>query len=205
MPSKQDILIALLPMKMRARKENLLFHHKGISYEVCLTPEELDSENAVGAYIWGPGYWTLIPNNKRIIKETEMELRINWKQISNENLIYYRRYFVASITPNDVMKEFCIATRKPSGWKQSNGDTVDFKVTHVSLIEKLAHDFPFTSYAIGNKIEILETIDDYELYSIGEIVGKYDKMSTWAIRMEDNFVLLMKSKDFRHHYSGGGV
>ena len=69
MPSGQDILTNLIPMKMRARKENLLFCGNLLTTKTCLTPEELDNKNAIGEFIWGPGYWTLIPNNKEEMVE----------------------------------------------------------------------------------------------------------------------------------------
>ena len=75
-------------------------------------------------------------------------------------------------------------------------------ITHVCLISKLSHAIIPTSYAIGDKVEITRTYSEYEKCSVGEIVGKYYQGQTWCVRMEDNFVIIIKNEDFRHHFVG---
>ena len=203
MPSKQDILIALLPMKKRARKENLLFHHKGVFPEVCLTPGELDSENAVGAYIWGPGYWTLIPNNEKITKEDEMELNIKWVEIREVNVLIGRLYFLADISRAGNVKSFCVAHQTLGGWTASDKANVPFAVTHACLIDEVSHTISSPAHAIGDRVIISEHVEEHMKGDIGEIVGKYDKMGTWCIRMEDNFVILLEHKYFKRYHPEG--
>ena len=65
---KIDILKSLIPMKLRARREDLVFQHIGMHKEVRLTPEELDQYNAEGKYIWGPPNWRLEPKTSDACK-----------------------------------------------------------------------------------------------------------------------------------------
>ena len=64
------ILQSLVPMKLRARRKDLMFQHTGMHGEVRLTPEELDQHNAEGRYIWGPPNWELEP---KTLAERERE------------------------------------------------------------------------------------------------------------------------------------
>ena len=150
MPTRSNILTSLVSMKMKAREENLLFQGNGIHKNVCLTPEELDNGNALGHYIWGPNYWTLIPNNKEIIKEKEMELKIEWTRIRDAKLVAYSYYFVQNnAKENAVIKTFCIASWQVGEWKLVGGTSVPYKVTHVCRINGITHAFSRPSYGIG--------------------------------------------------------
>ena len=133
-----------------------------------------------------------------------MELNIEWTDIRNTNLIRYKHYFVMR-TPDGGTGagRFCTAYWTGREWKSANLIPVPFHVTHVCSIDKVDHILLPSAYAIGDRVEILTSIDDYKEYSIGEVVGKYDRAHTWAIRMEDRFVILMADQYFRHYHSGG--
>ena len=133
-----------------------------------------------------------------------MELKIEWVDIRNTNLIRYKHYFVMrTLDGGTGSGHFCTAYWTGREWKSANLIPVPFCVTHVCSIDKVDHILLSSAYAVGDRVEILTPIYDYEKYSIGEILGKYGRSHTWAIRMEDRFIILMDDKCLRHYHSGG--
>ena len=128
-----------------------------------------------------------------------MELNIEWTRVEDVKMSQLGRfYFVANIHEYGLIREFCIAYKVLEVWKSSKNTTVPFEVTHVSSIREVTHKILPSAYAIGDEVEILTSVDDYDTHSIGRIVGKYDKPYTWAVRMEDRFVILLEDKLFKH-------
>ena len=137
-----------------------------------------------------------------LIKETEMELNIKWVEIREVNALRGKFYFVANIFREGGVKDFCIAFKTPESWKIHEKLLVPFEVTHVGLIDRITHTISRPTHAIGDRVIISVLVEEYKEGSIGEIVGKYDKMSTWCIRMEDNFVILLEQRWFKRYYPG---
>ena len=138
-----------------------------------------------------------------LIKGDEMELNIKWVEIREVNVLRGRCYFVAYISNEGEVVDFCIAYKVLECWRLNKYHIVHFKVTHACLINEVTHKISPPSSAIGDKVVISTSIEEYKAGSVGEIVGKYDKTRTWCIRMEDNFVILLKDKWFKHYYPGG--
>ena len=135
-----------------------------------------------------------------------MELNIEWTKVEDVTLLPNEYYFVGSsmhTIPTHNVRCFSVAYRCPTEWRLLDGNAVHFNITHVCLISKISHAIFPVSYAIGDKVELIKTDCDYEQYSAGEIVGKYDQGQTWAVRMKDNFVILIKNENFRHHFAEG--
>ena len=133
-----------------------------------------------------------------------MELKIEWTEIGAAGVMSYQPYFVTNAPEKDaVITAFCIAYWLGGHWVSPDNTPMSIKVTHVCRIGKSYHTFLPCVYAMEDKVEILACIDEYEKGSIGKIVGKYDMAKTWCIRMENNFVILLEEKRFRHCYPGG--
>ena len=137
------------------------------------------------------------------LRGSKMELKIEWRKVEDVKLLHGRLYFIANISKYGITQKFSMGHRVQNGWQSNEGITEPFEVTHASLIHRVTHKILPTSYAIGDKVEIIKTECDYKQYSVGEIVGKYDLGQTWCVRMEDNFVILIKNEDFRLHFTGG--
>ena len=133
-----------------------------------------------------------------------MDLHIEWTKVEEVKILHGRFYFVALVYKDGIIEDFSIAYRVLGGWKSNKHMEVPFKVTHVSSIRGVTHKLIPTSYAIGDKVEVTKTDCDYDKFSVGEIVGKFDLGQTWAIKMKDNFVILVNQKDFNHCSKGGG-
>ena len=133
-----------------------------------------------------------------------MELNIKWTEIREVMVLPEQLYFVAEASKKDVILYFCIAYKAPTGtWKVTSNFVVPFEVTHASIISGLHHEIFAPANAIGDKVVISPSINEYKAGSIGEIVGKYNKSRTWCIRMEDNFVILLEDKWFKRYSPGG--
>ena len=132
-----------------------------------------------------------------------MELNIKWAEIRKVNVLYGKFYFVADIYKKGDIKSFCIAYKASKEWKLNDLQFVPFKVTHACLIDGITHKLPLTTYDIGDRVVTSTDIKKYKVNSVGEIVGKYDKMGTWCVRMEDDFVILLEDKWIKSYYPGG--
>ena len=200
--STHKILASLIPMKMEARKSNLLFKHTGIAGNFCGTPEDLDNENSNGRLIWGPANWELVPNDK---KRGKLELNFEWIHLYRMHITTDLDYAVRSELDNSDMPAIVLAYRDSRGrWLMRDKTPVPFPVAYVCHIDELTHSFMRGPFAVGDKVEILVRIGEYDKGSVGEIVGKYNRMHTWAIKMEDRFIILLETKDFILFNSKGG-
>ena len=132
-----------------------------------------------------------------------MELNIKWTEIREVKLLRGQPYFIAEASKEGSIGGFYIAYWVLGEWKIAQGYTLSIKVTHVCSIHEVTHKFYTSAHAIGDRVIISTSIEEYKKGSIGEIVGKYDKTRTWCIRMEDNFVILLKDKWFNRYYPGG--
>ena len=132
-----------------------------------------------------------------------MELNIKWTEIREVNVLPGRFYFVADISKEGNVTDFCVAYKVSGGWRLSKFYTVEFKVTHACIIDEVNHKISTPAHAIGDRVVTSTSIEDYKIGSVGEIVGKYDKARTWCIRMEDDFIILLEDKYFKHYYPGG--
>ena len=132
-----------------------------------------------------------------------MELNITWIEIREVNILRGRSYFVADISKEGNVTDFCIAYKVSDCWRLSRFYLVDFKVTHACLIDGVTNKISTPAHAIGDRVVISETLEEYKRGSVGEIVGKYDKSRTWCVRMEDDFVILLEDKWFKRYYPEG--
>ena len=133
-----------------------------------------------------------------------MELNIEWKKVADERIRLNDLHFVALRGDDGVIVKFCMAFKKRGcGWWLNDNSQVHFEVTHVCPIRKVVHKISYAIYSIGDEVQILRAIEEYGKNSIGQIVGKYDLMRTWAIKMEDDFVIILRESDFRHYLKGG--
>ena len=132
-----------------------------------------------------------------------MELNIKWTEIREVNVLPGRFYFVADSYKEGNIKNFCIAYKVLDCWRLNKFYLVGFKVTHACLIREVTHKISTPSHAIGDRVVISTTVEEYKSGSVGEIVGKYDKSRTWCVRMEDNFVILLEDKWFKRYYPKG--
>ena len=133
-----------------------------------------------------------------------MKLNIEWTRVEDASPSQPGRfYFVTNVNKDGIVQEFCMAYKVLKEWRLNKYVTVPFEVTHVSYIGGIDHKILPSAYAIDDMVEILVPIYNYEKYSIGQIVGKYDESHTWAVRMKDRFVILMAAKRFRHYSSRG--
>ena len=133
-----------------------------------------------------------------------MELNITWTEIREVNILPGRFYFVADIYKDGAVKNFCIAHNVSGLWWRVPGKTpTDFTVTHACIINKVTHVISPPAHAIGDRVIITISVEEYMKGSVGEIVGKYDKMRTWCIKMEDDFVILLEQKWFKRYLPVG--
>ena len=197
-----DILVSLIQMKMEARRSNLLFQNIGMHKEICISAEKLDNENAKGHLLWGPDNWKLVPNDK---KKDSLTLNLEWVSLRNADIITDKPYFVRNASSGSAGYGAAVALayrNSMSSWYITTQTSVPFEVAYICRIGKLTDTFINGPFAVGDKVKLSWSIACYEANSVGEIVGKYDKTHTWAIRMEDNFVILAATNSFRQYNSG---
>ena len=130
-----------------------------------------------------------------------MELNIEWIRIEDANVLSKQLYFVGKVSEKGVVRTFCLANRVSGVWLLDYYLVVPFKITHICPIHKVSYETPSNLFAIDDMVETLSPINDYKKHSVGQIVGKFDSSRTWCIRMEDNFVLLLREDEFRYLHS----
>ena len=128
-----------------------------------------------------------------------LELNFQWVRSYNMIIVSNKLYAVRNeLCPNNK-RAVAIAYRTITGdWQITSQIPVPFKVVYVCHIEKVTDTFINGPFAIGDRVELLESIDDYEIASTGEIVGKFDLSRVWCLRMQDNFVILVKDHKFKN-------
>ena len=195
-----DILDSLTPMKMEARRANLLFQHTGMHKEICVSPERLDNENAQGRLIWGPTNWELVPNEKK--ETTNLTLNFEWIHLYKTRIVTDRLYAVRNELGLGRGGAIALAYRNSTNrWYMAPQAPVPFSVVYVCDIEELTDVFTNGPFDIGDKVELLTSVDCYEASSVGEIIGKYNLRETWAIRMKDNYVIIVREDQFKNTVS----
>ena len=132
-----------------------------------------------------------------------MELNIKWTAIREINVFGGTFYFVADISKKGNIKAFCIAFKTSEGWQTYEKLPVHFEVTHAYLINKIIHKVEFGAYAIGDGVRVLKSFRNYRAGSVGEVVGKYHATKTWAIKMEDNYIVILEEREFNHYFPKG--
>ena len=137
-----------------------------------------------------------------LFKEKEMDkltLNFEWVHIYKENIITNKIYVVRNDTNPNNETATVLASRNAGGnWVITAKIPVPFPVAYICNIEKRTNTFINGPFSIGDKVELLESVDYYETASQGEIVGKYDISRTWCVRMNDNFVILIKDDKFKN-------
>ena len=133
-----------------------------------------------------------------------MKLNITWIEIREVNILPGKFYFVADISKDGVVKNFCIAHDVLGlGWRVPGKTLPAFTVTHACFINEVTHVISPPAHAIGDRVITSISVAEYMKGSIGEIVGKYDKTRTWCIKMEDDFVILLEQKWFKRYLPVG--
>ena len=131
------------------------------------------------------------------------KFHFKWVNLHTEDIINNRYYAVRDELNVKSTAAIALAYTDITGnWWIKFKVPVPFSVAYVCNIGGLTETFINGPFAIGNEVELLEPVDDYSRHSIGVIVGKYDIMRTWCVRMKDNFVILVKDDKFKNTSKG---